>query len=82
MTKEETQKKIAALPKGSIVTKKINGKGYEYWQYSENGKQVSKRVKGEELEILKEQIALRKELEASLSPLATEIDPHRKEIAR
>lgn len=60
------QEKIESLPKGSIYLKKINGKEYEYWQFSENGRTVSRRVKGEELSVLKEQIAERRRLEALL----------------
>ena len=46
----QIQKKIESLPKGSITVKKINGKEYEYWQFRENGRQITRRVKGEELE--------------------------------
>ncbi len=60
------QEKIESLPKGSIYVKRINGKEYEYWQYRENGRQVSKRVKGEELDILRVQIEERKRLEQLL----------------
>ncbi len=62
----EVKKKIDSLPPGSIVIKRINGKEYEYWQYREGGRQVTKRVKGEELEILQKQIEERKRLEALL----------------
>ncbi|WP_026650974.1 AAA family ATPase [Butyrivibrio proteoclasticus] len=66
-TKREIEKKINSLPKGIITLKSINGRDYEYWQYREGGKQITKRVKGEELEILKNQIEERKRLEAQLS---------------
>ena len=49
MDVKEIQKRIQNLPQGSISVKKINGREYEYWQFRENGRQVSKRVKGEEL---------------------------------
>ena len=55
-------KRIEALTKGSITTKRINGREYEYWQYPEDGKQKTKRVKGEELEVLRGQIDERKRL--------------------
>lgn len=58
--------KIAGLPKGTISVKRINGKEYEYWQFYENGGQVTKRVKGEELETLRVQIDERRRLEQLL----------------
>ena len=70
MDRQSILNQIASLPKGNITTKTINGKSYYYWQYSQDGKQHAKLVKGEELEILREQIALRKALEEHLaSPL-------------
>ncbi|WP_242834387.1 AAA family ATPase [Butyrivibrio sp. FC2001] len=48
------------------MIKRINGKEYEYWQYRESGRQITKRIKGEELEILRKQIEERKRLEAML----------------
>ncbi len=66
MTNEEYSKTIAeieTLPTGGITYKKINGKEYAYYQWRENGKQHSKRIKAEELEQLSRQIARRKELQ-------------------
>lgn len=62
----EIRSKIAGLPKGTISVKRINGKEYEYWQFYENGRQVTKRVKGEELETLRVQIDERRRLEQLL----------------
>ena len=62
----QIQKQIESLPKGSITVKKINGKEYEYWQFRENGRQITRRVKGEELEALRVQIGERKRLEQLL----------------
>lgn len=64
--KERILAQIEALPKGIIAVKTIHGKPYEYWQYRENGKQVTKRVKGETLALLQQQIAERKRLQALL----------------
>ncbi len=64
--KRYIQEQINNLPKGSITVKQINGRPYEYWQFRENGRQVTKRVKGEELETLRIQIAERKRLEKLL----------------
>ena len=65
-TKKDLEKKINSLPKGNITVKTINGRKYEYWQYREDGKQVTKRIKGEELDILKKLIEERKMLQARL----------------
>ncbi len=45
---------------GGITYKKINGKRYAYYQWCENGKQRSRRVKDDELESLVAQIELAK----------------------
>lgn len=69
MNKEDINRvknQIKSLPPGSVVIKHINGKEYEYWQYRENGRQITKRIKGEELEILRKQIEERKHLESLL----------------
>ena len=60
------EEQIKSLPKGSITIKRINGKEYEYWQFRDKGKQVTKRVKGEMLETLRRQIEERKRLEQLL----------------
>lgn len=65
MTNEEYSKIIAeieTLPTGGITYKKINGKEYAYYQWREDGKQRSRRIKDEELEQLSRQIERRKEL--------------------
>lgn len=66
MTNEEYSKIIAeieTLPTGGITYKKINGKEYAYYQWREDGKQRSRRIKDEELEQLSGQIERRKELQ-------------------
>lgn len=66
MTNEEYNKiitEIETLPTGGITYKKINGKEYAYYQWREDGKQRSRRIKDEELEQLSEQIERRKELQ-------------------
>ncbi len=63
---EEYSKIIAemeTLPTGGITYKKINGKEYAYYQWREDGKQRSRRIKDEEFEQLSEQIEHRKELQ-------------------
>ena len=63
---KEIQERIKSLPKGNISIKTINGRKYEYWQFREDGKQISRRVKGIELEALRGQIEERKRLESML----------------
>ncbi|MBQ4067744.1 MAG: AAA family ATPase [Lachnospiraceae bacterium] len=66
MTNEEYSKIIAeieTLPTGGITYKKINGKEYAYYQWREDGKQHSRRIKDEELEQLSRQIERRKKLQ-------------------
>lgn len=66
MTNEEYTKiitEIETLPIGGITYKKINGKEYAYYQWREDGKQRSRRIKDEELERLSRQIERRKELQ-------------------
>ena len=66
MTNEEYSKiiiEIKTLPTGGITYKKINGKEYAYYQWREDGKQRSRRIKDEEFEQLSGQIERRKELQ-------------------
>ena len=66
MANEEYSKiitEIETLPTGGITYKKINGKEYAYYQWREDGKQRSRRIKDEEFEQLSEQIEHRKELQ-------------------
>lgn len=62
----ELERQFAMLPKGGITKKRINGKEYSYYQWTEGGKQHSRLVKGQELETLSEQISLRKKLFSEL----------------
>lgn len=64
--RKEIEEQIRSLPKGTITIKHINGKDYEYWQFRENGKQITRRIKGQELEVLRLQIGERKRLERLL----------------
>ena len=73
--RKEIEEQIQSLPKGSITIKHINGKEYEYWQFRENGKQITRRVKGQELEVLRLQIGERKRLEKLLKEAAVKDAP-------
>ncbi len=57
---------IDQLPKGNITYKSIRGKKYAYLQWTEGGKQRSRRVQDDELQELSEKIKQRKSLEAKL----------------
>ena len=63
---EELEKKINALPRGTIVTKNIDGKPYFYQQYKENKKTVSKFLSNEEAEKMRPLIEERRELQKKL----------------
>ena len=54
---------LETLPKGGITYKKINGRAYAYYQWTQDGRQHSRRVKDEELGELSEKIQRRKELQ-------------------
>ena len=60
------QEWISQLPKGNITYKSIRGKKYAYLQWTENGKQRSRRVKDDEMQELSEKIEARKALEKNL----------------
>lgn len=60
------QEQISQLPKGNITYKSIRGKKYAYLQWTENGKQRSRRVKDDELQELSTKIEERKALEKKL----------------
>ena len=71
MTKEEIIKRINQLPTGGITSKTIkanNGKDYVYHflQWRENGKQKSRILKKDELDVVRRGIEERKDLETRL----------------
>ena len=75
---EELEKEIAALPSGSISKKKINGKEYFYYRWTEDKKRREKYVSNIEAERLIAQIELRKRLQTErkmLSGIALESQP-------
>ena len=73
MTRDEIMQKLATLPQGGITSKviKVKGKEYKYFflQWTENGKQVAKRLKDDELGIVSKQIEERKNLEHLLDSM-------------
>lgn len=63
---EELEKKIEALPRGTIVTKNIDGKPYFYQQYKENKKTISNFLTNEEAEKMRPLIDERRQLQKKL----------------
>lgn len=63
------QAEIENLPKGYISTKSVRGNTYYYHQWSESGKKKSRYLKADEVELLKEQIIRRKELQEQIKCL-------------
>jgi len=65
----EIERQIAALPRGSLTVKKVNGREYHYHRWTENKKRHEKYLPFEEVEDFRQQIAHRKELESELKKL-------------
>lgn len=63
---EELEKKIETLPRGTIVTKNIDGKPYFYQQYKENKKTVSNFLTNDEAEKMRPLIDERRQLQKKL----------------
>ena len=63
---EELEKKIEALPRGTIVTKNIDGKPYFYQQYKKNKKTVSNFLTNDEAEKKRPLIDERRQLQKKL----------------
>lgn len=69
MDMTEIRQRIERLPSGGLTTKTIKGKPYVYYQWTENGKQRSRTVKGEEIELLGRQIEERKSLQKQIKEM-------------
>lgn len=59
--------RISELPIGYISEKTISGKKQYYRQWRENGKLTSKYIRAEEIDVVREQIEERKQLEEELT---------------
>ncbi|MDD3881457.1 MAG: hypothetical protein PHI27_04295 [Eubacteriales bacterium] len=70
------EEELAALPKGTLVQKKIQSNSYFYLQYRDGKKMVSKYVGKDEQRILEaqEQLDRRKQVETLLKGLHEELD--------
>ena len=76
------EREIAALPPGTVSTKKVRGKEYYYHRYSVNGKRTENYVDFDHLEELCAQIERRKELEAELKILKRSIPAEKPKAVR
>lgn len=67
------EERMASLPTGSIVKKKVNGKEYYYHRWSESGKRQEKYVSVGDVPALRTQIKQRKILEKQLRDLQKQL---------
>lgn len=63
---EQIKEQLSKLPSGYISIKTISNRKYFYLKYYENGKQISKYIKSENVNTLKKQLSERKKLEKQL----------------
>lgn len=71
----ELEQRIAALPGGSIATKRIRGRVYYYHRVNVDGKRVERYIPAAEVETLRAQIAERRELQNELRELQRNMPP-------
>lgn len=69
----ELEQQIAALPSGSITTKRIKGHEYYYHRQTVNGRRVEKYVPAETVDGLRTQIEERRRLQSELRSLQREL---------
>ncbi|MBQ9069620.1 MAG: AAA family ATPase, partial [Eggerthellaceae bacterium] len=69
-TREKLQREIDALPKGSVVYKRINGKSQPYLQWREKGRTKSRYLKIGERDMVLAQVTHRKALQQELAALS------------
>ncbi len=67
MNYEEILRRLQELPPGGLTKKRIKGKEYTYYQWTQDKKQRSRSVGPEEAALLKKQIDERKALQKQLS---------------
>lgn len=71
--KNKIEQTLPSLPEGYISTKTIKEKQYYYLQNRVGGKIISKYLKENEVDIIKEQVQLRKEYIAKLPKIETRL---------
>jgi len=67
--KNDYEKKLNELPKGSLVKKQINGRSYDYLMFRENKKVITKYIKKENFDVVQEQLDRRKKIKKSLKSI-------------
>jgi len=67
--KNDYEKKLNELPKGSLVKKQINGHSYNYLMFRENKKVITKYIKKENFDTVQEQLDRRKKIKKSLKSI-------------
>jgi len=67
--KKDYEKKLSDLPKGSLVKKQINGRSYNYLMFREDKKVITKYIKKEDFDTVKEQLERRKKIKSSLKSI-------------
>ena len=70
---ERYQAELAALPKGALSEKKVDGRTYHYLKHREGKKVVSRYIKREEVEALRERLQRRRHIEAMIKSLREEL---------
>ena len=78
----EIEREIAALPPGTVSTKKVRGKEYYYHRFTRNGKRSENYVDFDVVEELRSQIEKRKALEAEAKKLKQSIPSPKPKAAR
>ena len=67
--REEIERELAFLPKGSLVRKNVNGREYLYHRTSQNGKRHEQYVPKDQVAALSVQFERRRQLEDQLREL-------------
>ena len=78
----ELERDIAALPPGTVSTKKVRGKEYYYHRFTRNGKRSENYVDFDDVEELRSQIEKRKALESEVKKLKQSIPSPKPKAAR
>ena len=66
------QDELAKLPKGTISAKTTNGKVYHYLKYRDGKKVVSRYIKRDELDAVRDQVERRRHIETMIRSLNQE----------
>ncbi len=74
----ELEREIAALPQGSVGTKRVRGKEYFYHRYTNCGKRIEDYVDSDSVPALRKQIEKRRELEKELKDLRKDLPEEKK----